>query len=352
MSSKKNIKRKYKINPESLTDNNFFENHNINDNPKNINDLPWIEKYRPKTLSNVAAHDHIKVALTNYITNKSFPHLLLDGPAGTGKTSTILACAKDMYKDQFPYMVMEFNASDERGVDVVREKIKSFVHTKNFFCSGPKLVILDEIDSMTVDAQKILRRVIEKYSQNARFCLICNYVSKIINALQSRCTNFRFAPLLNEQIKERLLWIVENEKINITDDGLETIMKISNGDMRKTINILQSTSMIYDNIGSVEVYSSTNSFNQNQIKNIISLMNEFDCLECYNKIFALLKEYGIDLNNLLIYIKDYIIDNDMDVKKKIYLIDHLATIEFQNTVTTNDKLQLAGLIGMFKLINI
>ncbi|GMI10300.1 hypothetical protein TrRE_jg11793 [Triparma retinervis] len=154
--------------------------------------LPWVEKYRPSSLTDLVAHEEIISVLTKLIESDKLPHLLLYGPPGTGKTSTIIAMAKKMYGEKkYKGMVLELNASDERGIDVVRNQIREFAGTRQLFSSGTKLILLDECDAMTSDAQFALRRIIEKYSTSTRFCLICNYVSKIIPALQSRCTRFR-----------------------------------------------------------------------------------------------------------------------------------------------------------------
>ena len=158
--------------------------------------------------------------------------------------STIVAAAKRMYgPTKYNSMTLELNASDARGINVVRNEIKEFAGTKQLFSKGVKLIILDEADAMTSDAQFALRRVIEKYTKNARFCLICNYVSKIIPALQSRCTRFRFAPLLPEQIQQRLIDIAAKEHVPLTDSGVAAILDLSNGDMRRVLNLLQSTAM-------------------------------------------------------------------------------------------------------------
>jgi len=214
----------------------------------NLNDdksqLPWVEKYRPQRLEELVAHENIIKIITNLIDSDNLPHLLLYGPPGTGKTSTIVAAAKRMYgPTKYNSMTLELNASDARGINVVRNEIKEFAGTKQLFSKGVKLIILDEADAMTSDAQFALRRVIEKYTKNARFCLICNYVSKIIPALQSRCTRFRFAPLLPEQIQQRLIDIAAQEHVPLTDSGVAAILDLSNGDMRRVLNLLQSTAM-------------------------------------------------------------------------------------------------------------
>ncbi len=199
----------------------------------------FVEKYRPHTIEDVYLEEKNRVSIHNFIRTKNFPNLLFYGPSGTGKTSTIIAMAKMIYKEKYNLMVLELNASDNRNIQVVRKIIKEFASCKTLFNNGYKLIILDEVDSMTNDAQFCLRRIMEAYSENVRFCFICNFVGKIIPAIQSRCSKFKFSNLDIFQIREKLDKIMFEEDIQINEDVMSLIMTHSRGDMRKILNYIQ-----------------------------------------------------------------------------------------------------------------
>ncbi|PIO76400.1 ATPase, AAA family [Teladorsagia circumcincta] len=212
--------------------------------PPAVINLPWVEKYRPESLTDMISHEEIIKTLTRFVKSDRLPHLLFYGPPGTGKTSAILAVVNTMYSDkQRKSMVLELNASDDRGIGIVRDEIITFAQTKSLQrdkeTTDLKFVILDEADAMTKDAQNALRRVIEKYTSNVRFCIICNYLSSIIPAIQSRCTRFRFAPLSVDHILPKLNYVIAEEKLTVTEDGKQALLKLSGGDMRRVLNVLQ-----------------------------------------------------------------------------------------------------------------
>ena len=215
----------------------------------------WVEKYRPRTLDQVTSQDHAVDVLKRTLLHANMPHMLFYGPPGTGKTSTILALAKDLFgPEMVKSRVLELNASDERGISIVREKVKNFAKTavtsdrtlgqSGHPCPPYKIIILDEADSMTQDAQAALRRTMETYSRITRFCLICNYVTRIIEPLASRCSKFRFKPLNRSDTKARLADICDKEGLKCEDGAIDALVACADGDLRKAITYLQSAAKL------------------------------------------------------------------------------------------------------------
>ncbi|KAF8447911.1 P-loop containing nucleoside triphosphate hydrolase protein [Boletus edulis BED1] len=217
---------------------------------------PWVEKYRPRTIDDISAQEHTVAVLRKALSSTNLPHMMFYGPPGTGKTSTILALSRQLFgPDNFRERVLELNASDERGISIVREKIKVFARQTpraqkvasdgNLYpCPPYKIVILDEADSMTQDAQGALRRIMETYARITRFCLVCNYVTRIIEPLASRCSKFRFTPLDSSSTSSRLMHIATAEHVNVTPEVVATLIDSSNGDLRRSITYLQSASRL------------------------------------------------------------------------------------------------------------
>ncbi|KAI7896067.1 P-loop containing nucleoside triphosphate hydrolase protein [Mucor mucedo] len=313
-----------------------------------LDNLPWVEKYRPKTLDDLVSHDNITSTIEKFIEAKKLPHLLFYGPPGTGKTSTILACARQLYGDKFKAMILELNASDDRGIDVVREQIKNFASTRNIYSSGFKLIVLDEADSMTNQAQAALRRVIEKYTKNVRFCIICNYVSKILPAIQSRCTRFRFSPLEVDQIDERLGVIVEAEGVNLTEDGKKALLRLSKGDMRRALNILQACHASYDRIDETAIYSCTGHPDPKVIERIARWMMNEDFTTAYSKIEEIKRESGIALQDIISDLHTFVSTIEYPAKSRILLLKNLCTLEYRLGEGANEHIQLGALVGTFK----
>ncbi len=330
--------------------------------------LPWVEKYRPKSINDIISHTNIISTLKTFIKNRCLPHLLFYGPSGTGKTSTITACAKELYGKYYHFMVMELNASDDRGIEVVRNKIKQFVTSQSVFFGETeedrkdifKLVILDETDAMTGDAQAILRKIVEEYTYNTRFCLICNYIQNIIPALQSRCVKFRFAPLSSDTIKSRVMDIIKVENVKITKTGLDALLKLARGDMRKILNNLQSVSMAYDLVNEENVNVCLGYPRRTHVNIILECLIDDDFSTAYKKVFELKTTNGLSLDDIIQELHDifleYIITSKTTNKsvsklsesKIADILSRMRYIEINQAVNTTDNIQLAGLIGIFK----
>jgi DNA polymerase III delta prime subunit len=305
-------------------------------------DNVWIEKYRPNNFDNIIGQEKNIELIKNLIKNKSFPHLLFHGKSGVGKTSTINAIVNEIYGSNKNFMVMKLDASDDRGINTVREEIKGFAEKMTLFCNGVKLIILDEVDSMTYDAQFALRRIIEKYSDTTRFCLVCNYENKIIQPIKSRCVDIRFYPIDDNIIIDRLKYICDNENIEYDIKGIETIISISNGDMRKAINILQSLSSIGIKITSKNCYESNGIPSDKVIKKLIKYL--LDRKKLFNKVYDYVKENilneGISLSLLLrtfiiyfISMKEDIIKEKGPVKYANYIIE-IGDLENKVSIST------------------
>merc|ERR1712083_325046 len=312
--------------------------------------LPWVEKYRPNALEELISHDDIVKTIRKFISQDKLPHLLFYGPPGTGKTSTILACAKEIYSPkEFNSMVLELNASDDRGINVVRGQILSFASTRTIFNKGYKLVILDEADAMTNDAQNALRRIIEKFTENVRFCMICNYLSKIIPALQSRCSRFRFGPLQENQIVPRLEHVATTENVTITEDGKEALMTLSQGDMRKVINILQSCNMAFGEVTEDNVYTCTGHPLRSDITNIVNWSLNEDFSTAFKNIQEVKTLKGLSLQDILSEVHLYVHKLVLPAQVRIHLLVKMSELEARLMAGASEKIQLGSMLAAFQV---
>ncbi|XP_055909778.1 replication factor C subunit 5 [Eupeodes corollae] len=311
--------------------------------------MPWVEKYRPAKLDDLISHDEIISTINRFIEKKQLPHLLFYGPPGTGKTSTILACAKQLYTPaQFKSMVLELNASDDRGINIVRGQILNFASTRTIFSGTFKLIILDEADAMTNDAQNALRRIIEKYTENVRFCVICNYLSKIIPAVQSRCTRFRFAPLSPEQILPRLDKIIESEGLTVTQDGKQALMVLSKGDMRKVLNVLQSTSMAFDTVNEDNVYTCVGHPLRKDIERVLATLMSTESFEkAYDEIQKVKNAKGLALEDILTELHLFVMRIELPMSVMNKIIIKMADIEERLAKGCTEGTQTTALIAAF-----
>jgi len=321
--------------------------------------LPWVEKYRPKQLSEIVGQDKIINSLTNIFDGGSFPHLLFYGGSGSGKTSTILAVLNDYFGSRKKLMVLRLDASDDRGINSVREEIKGFAEKKNYFTKGIKVIILDEADSMTFDAQFALRRIIEKYSSSTRFCLICNYDNKIIPAIKSRCAEFKFNPINKEIMIERLKFVAENEILDYNKEALETIYNISKGDLRKAINLMQSASMTEKNNSKKLVnrlcYNVAGYPKPEEIVNIFNILidNSIKLEDAASSVQNVVIDNGYSISTILkeiteLFVKQ-ITSNKIDPKQYANIFSELASLESKVSKSTFGDVYLTMLVAIFKI---
>ncbi|NPA38580.1 MAG: replication factor C small subunit [Candidatus Nanohaloarchaeota archaeon] len=314
----------------------------------NVNEI-WTEKYRPKSLDEVVDQEHVVERLKAFVKQKNIPNLLFAGPAGTGKTTCALALARDLYGENWKHNFLELNASDERGIDVVRGKIKDFARTKPIDADF-KIIFLDEADALTQEAQQALRRTMEKYASVTRFILSCNYSSKIIPPIQSRCAVFRFKPLPDEAIKSLLKKIAEKENISITEEALNALIVLSEGDLRKAINILQSTAILYKEIDETKIYEMAASLKPKEVEEIVRLALKGEFRKAREQLLKLIALRGLSGQDVVKSFYRAISDLDVDDKLKVQLIDKLGEYEFRIAEGASEDVQIEAMLAQFVLI--
>ena len=309
----------------------------------------WIEKYRPKKLEDVVGQDNIVERLMAYAKTKNVPHLMFAGTAGTGKTTCALALSKEIFGEVWKQNFNELNASDERGINVVRGKIKDFARTAPIGNTAFKIIFLDEADSLTPEAQAALRRTIEKYSHICRFILSVNYSSKVIEPIQSRCTVFRFGPIKPEAIKKYIRKIASEEKLEITPDGIETLVFISKGDLRKAINALQVGASVGKKITADLLYATSATAKPEDVKNLINSALDGNFMAARNKLYDILIKDGLSGEDVVKQIHQTIFDLTIPDENKVRLIEKTGETEFRLVEGSNAHIQLEALLAQFAL---
>jgi len=334
----------------------------------------WVEKYRPHNIESIVQQTEIKSLLSNAFKTKTLTHMLLHGPPGTGKTTTALTISRYFFhltEEQYskikttrPYYllnekimkerVLELNASDERGIKVVRDKIKNFaMGSVNDYESVPKfkIIILDEADAMTSDSQFALRRIIEQFTESTRFILICNYVTKIIPPLASRCMKLRFQSISTESLDIIIKKICRLEKINITDDFIIRLNSITKGDLRESINLLERTAFIDEELNIKTLNEISGQINTEFINKIWNYL--IDKKESVSKLINLVKDFknsSYSSLNLLDILFNFVLESTLSDKNKSKIIIEISKIDYYLNDNANEYIQLVKLFGLIKVI--
>ena len=309
----------------------------------------WIEKYRPQRLDEMVGQKEIVVRLQSYVKTGNLPHLLFTGSAGIGKTTAAVALAREFFGDSWQMNFREMNASDERGIDVVRNQIKQFARTSPLAGSTFKVLFLDEADALTTDAQAALRRTMETYARTCRFILSCNYSSKIIDPIQSRCAIYRFRPLDAEAVIEEVRRIAAAEGLTVTEGALDAIVYVAAGDMRKAINALQGAAILRSAIDEEMIYAITATARPEEVDELLdlSIAGEFD--EAEKILSDLIRGRGIAPNELINQCYRTLVRRDIDRTLKVRLIDALGETDFRLSEGASSEIQMEALLARFVL---
>lgn len=311
----------------------------------------WAEKYRPKSLEDVINQKHVVERLKVFANDKNIPHLLFSGRAGIGKTVCALALANDLFGKGRRSNVLEMNASDERGIDVIRHKVKDFARIKALGDIPFKIIILDEADALTRDAQQALRRTMENFSRTARFILICNYSSKIIDPIQSRCVVFRFKSLSSEDQMEYIKRIVSAEELNIDKKGIDAIIQLSEGDLRRVSNLLQASATIKKEITEDVVYEIASQAKPEDVKNMLDFALNGNFAGARKKLHDMLLVQGLSGGDIIKEIHRNIYDLEISEEDKIKLIEKTGEYDFRISEGGTELIQLEALMSQFLLLN-
>lgn len=304
----------------------------------------WTEKYRPESLDEVIGQEKIVDRLQAFAEQDSVPHLMFAGPAGTGKTTSAIALAKDIFGDEWRQNFMETNASDDRGINVVRDKIKDFARTKAVNADF-KIIFLDEADALTQDAQQALRRTMEQFSSNTRFILSCNYSSKIIDPIQSRCAVFRFNRLEEVRVKEYITRIAESEGFKISKEAIEAVLRVSDGDLRRVTNILQTASMQTDEVEEEDIYGAAASLRPEEIRDILDKALDGDFIESRKLLSEIMIDRGLDGQDVINAIHREVMDLDISDRGKLEVIENLGEFEFRISEGGTSDIQIEALLA-------
>jgi replication factor C small subunit len=311
----------------------------------------WAEKYRPKSLKDVINQKHVIETLKAFVKEKNVPHCLFAGSAGTGKTTCALAMSYDLFGGNWRQSVLELNASDTRGIDTIRGQVKEFSRIKSLGSNPFKFIILDEADNLTSDAQQALRRTMENFTHTARFILICNYSSKIIDPIQSRCSVFRFRSLSEEDQKEFIERIAKGEKLKITSDGIKALIELSEGDLRRISNILQASAALKKSITEDVIYEASAQAKPKDVKEMLELTLKGNFKEARKRLYDMVLKQGLSGEYIIKEIHRQIYDLNISDENKMKLVDKIGEYDFRISEGSSALIQLEALLAQFLLFS-
>ncbi|MBI1970119.1 replication factor C small subunit [Candidatus Woesearchaeota archaeon] len=309
----------------------------------------WTEKYRPREFSEIHGQQEIIKRIEALVRQKNLPHLLFTGPAGVGKTTTALVISRTLFGEEWKNNVLELNASDERGIDVIRNKVKDFARTKAIGQAPFKIIYLDECDALTREAQQALRRTMENFTQTTRFILSANYSSKIIDPIQSRCAMFRFKPLEKKEIFAILEGITQRELLTITDTAKEALYDACGGDCRKLENLLQSCASLTSNLDEDVVFSMASMAKPAEIKTMLTLAIQNKFIDARSMLLKTMVDYGLAGIDIIKQIQKEILDLSIDGRTKMKLISACGECEFRLSEGSDEYLQLEAFLAKVAL---
>jgi len=308
----------------------------------------WTEKYRPKDFNQVKGQEHIVGKLKAFVKERNMPHLLFAGPAGIGKTTLSLVMANKFFGDSWQSNFLELNASDERGIDVVRNKVKDFARTKALGDVPFKIIYLDECDALTKEAQQALRRTMENYTSTCRFILSCNYSSKIIDPIQSRCAVFKFKPLLKDELLEIVDHVAEEEGLSLDEDAREAIFQASHGDVRRAENILQSAATFNKTITSEDIFTISSLAKPKEIDEVFNLCLKKDFSGARKKLLDLMLDYGLSGLDVIGQLQREVWKlESLDNSLKLSFVRSCGEVEFRLVEGSDEFIQLEALLAEF-----
>lgn len=306
----------------------------------------WTEKFRPRTFADVHGQTDIVEKIQAFVKAKNIPHLLFVGPAGVGKTTLALVIARELYGESWRENVLELNASDERGIDVVRSKVKDFARTRSLGDVPFKIIYLDECDALTKEAQQALRRTMENYTTTCRFVLSCNYASKIIDPIQSRCAVFKFKPLKHNEVVAIVERIAKAEGLTLSADAAEALITVSEGDVRRLENIMQSCATLSKTLTKEGIYQMASVAEPKEIKDVLVLAAQGKFLEARDKLLKTSLEYGMAGIDVVKQISKELWTLDIPEQCKLNIVIACGEAEFRIVEGSDEFIQLEALLAV------